>query len=309
MVVAGIAGLVVYVAVLAAAAGAGAGGRRRHGCGDASAHPPPRLAAMFKLFKKWWKYLTAKLTGSFEERADPKVQLEQAISEAQNQHRRLREQAANVIANQKQGELRLNQKMGELEKLNGNARQALIMAADAEKAGDAVKASAVHVGRRDDRQPADPGREGRREPEDDGHRGDPGLRPGQGRRRPEQPPAAGEDRREVQAAVPARPGEDAGGDELGDGPAQRERGRRRAVAGRGRSRRSRPATPRPWPRPSCPRRPSSRACSRSSRPPPTSRPRAASASCAPSSASAARHRPPRHNRSSRAAGRERAAAS
>jgi phage shock protein A len=94
---------------------------------------------MFKLFKKWWKYLTAKLTGSFEERADPKVQLEQAITEAQEQHRRLKEQAANVIANQKQSELRLNAKLGELEKLNGNARQALIMAADAEKAGDATK--------------------------------------------------------------------------------------------------------------------------------------------------------------------------
>ncbi len=95
---------------------------------------------MFKLFKKWWLYLTAKLTGSFNERADPKVQLEQAIAESQNQHRRLREQAANVIANQKQGELRLNQKMGELEKLNANARQALIMASDAEKAGDTGKA-------------------------------------------------------------------------------------------------------------------------------------------------------------------------
>ncbi len=96
---------------------------------------------MFKLVKKWWKYLTAKLTGTFNERADPKVQLEQAITEAQSQHRRLREQAANVIANQKQGELRLNQKMGELEKLNANARQALIMASDAEKSGDATKAT------------------------------------------------------------------------------------------------------------------------------------------------------------------------
>ena len=94
---------------------------------------------MFKLAKKWWKYLTAKLTGSFNERADPKVQLEQAIAEAQNQHRRLKEQAANVIANQKQSELRLNAKMTELEKLNANARQALIMADDAAKAGDAAK--------------------------------------------------------------------------------------------------------------------------------------------------------------------------
>jgi phage shock protein A len=96
---------------------------------------------MFKLFKKWWNYLTAKLTGSFNERADPKVQLEQAIAESQNQHRRLKEQAANVIANQKQSELRLNAKMTELEKLNANARQALIMAADAEKAGDATKST------------------------------------------------------------------------------------------------------------------------------------------------------------------------
>jgi len=96
---------------------------------------------MFKLARKWWKYMTAKLTGSFNERADPKVQLEQAISEAQSQHKRLKEQATNVIAGQKQAEIRLNGKMTELEKLNANARQALIMAADAQKSGDASKAT------------------------------------------------------------------------------------------------------------------------------------------------------------------------
>jgi phage shock protein A len=96
---------------------------------------------MIKLLKKWWKYLTAKGNRSFDQNADPAVQLEQALKEAQDQHRRLKEQAANVIANQKQSELRLNAKMTELEKLNGNARQALIMAADAQKAGDAAKAT------------------------------------------------------------------------------------------------------------------------------------------------------------------------
>lgn len=95
---------------------------------------------MFKVFKKWWKYLGAKFNRSFESRADPAVQLEQALTEAQAQHRRLKEQAANVIANQKQSELRLNSKMAELEKLNANARQALMMASDAQKAGDAGKA-------------------------------------------------------------------------------------------------------------------------------------------------------------------------
>jgi phage shock protein A len=96
---------------------------------------------MFKVIKRWWKYMTAKLSGSFNERADPKVQLEQAIIEAQEQHRRLREQAANVIANQKQTEMRLNRAMGELEKVNGTARQAVFMADEATKGGDAAKAT------------------------------------------------------------------------------------------------------------------------------------------------------------------------
>lgn len=96
---------------------------------------------MFKLARRWWKYVTAKLTGRFNENADPKVQLEQAITEARGQHKRLKDQATNVIAGQKQAEIRLNGKMAELEKLNANARQALIMASDAEKAGNADKAT------------------------------------------------------------------------------------------------------------------------------------------------------------------------
>src|SRR5947199_9927546 len=94
---------------------------------------------MIKLMRRWWRYTTAKLTGEFNEAADPKVQLEQAIGEAQEQHRRLMEQAANVIANQKQTEMRLNRAMEELEKVNGSARQALMMADDATKKGDAAK--------------------------------------------------------------------------------------------------------------------------------------------------------------------------
>ena len=89
--------------------------------------------------RRWWNYTTAKLTGSFNERADPKVQLEQAISEAQEQHRRLKEQAANVIANQKQTEIRLNRAMEEYEKVSNNARQAVMMADDAQKKGDDKK--------------------------------------------------------------------------------------------------------------------------------------------------------------------------
>ena len=96
---------------------------------------------MFKVLRRWWKYLTAKMGSSFNERADPKIQLEQAIMEAQEQHRRLVEQAANVIANQKQTELRLNRAMEELEKVNASARQAVLMADEATKSGDTAKAT------------------------------------------------------------------------------------------------------------------------------------------------------------------------
>ncbi len=95
---------------------------------------------MLRLLQRTWRYLTAALTGKFNETADPRIQLEQAITEAQQQHRRLVDQAANVIANQKQTEMRLNRAMTELEKLNGSARQAVTMAEEASARGDATKA-------------------------------------------------------------------------------------------------------------------------------------------------------------------------
>src|SRR5207302_7277482 len=53
----------------------------------------------------------------------------------------LTEQAANVIANQKQTEMRLNRAMEELEKQNTSARQAVLMADEASKSGDQDKAT------------------------------------------------------------------------------------------------------------------------------------------------------------------------
>ena len=96
---------------------------------------------MWKLLKRRWKYMTARLAGRLEESADPKIQLEQAIGEAREQHRRLKDQAANVIANHKQTEIRLNRALSELERVNRNARQAIMMAEEAAKTGDEAKAS------------------------------------------------------------------------------------------------------------------------------------------------------------------------
>jgi phage shock protein A len=95
---------------------------------------------MWNAMKRWWKYRVAKTERSFNQKADPAVQLEQAISEAQDQHRRLKEQAASVIANQKQAELRLNRSMDAYERLSANTRQAVLMADQATRSGDQAKA-------------------------------------------------------------------------------------------------------------------------------------------------------------------------
>src|SRR3712207_7093232 len=95
---------------------------------------------MIKLMQRAWRYMTAALTGRFNEAADPKVQLEQAITEAQDQHRRLVQQAANVVANQKQTEMRLNRAIEDVQKQNALARQAVTMAEEATKRGDTAKA-------------------------------------------------------------------------------------------------------------------------------------------------------------------------
>src|SRR5687767_5559180 len=92
---------------------------------------------MFRFLRRVWKYMTASMRGRFEEMADPKIQLEQAIEESQRQHKMLTEQAANVIAHQKQTEMQLDRTLKEVEKLGASARQALLMADQAQKGGKA----------------------------------------------------------------------------------------------------------------------------------------------------------------------------
>src|SRR5882757_889757 len=59
-------------------------------------------------FVKAWKYLMALFSSKVDEYADPKVQIQQAIEDAQRQHQALTQQAAQVIGNQRQLEMRLN---------------------------------------------------------------------------------------------------------------------------------------------------------------------------------------------------------
>lgn len=95
---------------------------------------------MFRSITKWWNYFGTKLGMELDASADAKVQLEQAIREAREQHRLLTEQAASVIANQKQLQFRLDRALEDYEKANASARQALTLADAEAKAGHADKA-------------------------------------------------------------------------------------------------------------------------------------------------------------------------
>src|SRR3978361_26357 len=91
-------------------------------------------------FVKAWKYLAALVKSKIDEHADPKIQIQQAIEEAQRPHQALTQQAAQVIGNQRQLEMRLNRQLADIEKLQVNVRQALTLADQATSTGDAAKA-------------------------------------------------------------------------------------------------------------------------------------------------------------------------
>jgi len=91
-------------------------------------------------FVKGWRYMMALFGARIDEYADPKVQIQQAIEDAQRQHQALVQQAAAVIGNQRQLEMKLSRQMSEVEKLQGMARQALVLADKARAGGDEAEA-------------------------------------------------------------------------------------------------------------------------------------------------------------------------
>jgi phage shock protein A len=95
---------------------------------------------MIRAIRRQWKYFTAWIGGKQREHADPKVQLEQAIEEAQRQHQLLTQQASAVLANQHQLQIQLGRAIDDTEKLRGSAAQALRLADERRRAGESQKA-------------------------------------------------------------------------------------------------------------------------------------------------------------------------
>ncbi len=97
---------------------------------------------MFRLLRRTWKYTMALLGRRLEDVADPEIQIEQAIEEGKRQHALLVQQAAAVIGNQHEIELRLGRTIDQVDTLRASAREALRLADEAQRAGDEPGAAA-----------------------------------------------------------------------------------------------------------------------------------------------------------------------
>ena len=96
---------------------------------------------MGRFFRRLWSYMGASANKKFDDRADPEVQINQAIEEAQRQHAALSQQAAAVLGNRRQIELQLARLTEETGKMQAQARQSLVLADNARQAGDVAKAT------------------------------------------------------------------------------------------------------------------------------------------------------------------------
>jgi phage shock protein A len=96
---------------------------------------------MPNFFRRLGRYLHASANAKFDEKADPRIQIEQAIQDAQRQHQALTQQAAAVLGNRRQLEMRLARQLSEIEQLQTSATQSLQLAQQASTAGDAARAA------------------------------------------------------------------------------------------------------------------------------------------------------------------------
>jgi len=96
---------------------------------------------MLRFIVRTYHYSVAFLSQFFDERVDPRVQIEQAIEEAKRQHGMLAEQAAAVIGNQRELQLKIARGGAEIERLDASAAQALRLADNARSKEDQAGAA------------------------------------------------------------------------------------------------------------------------------------------------------------------------
>src|SRR5207248_2216029 len=86
------------------------------------------------------RYLAALIEQASNHHADPRLQVDMAVEEMRRRHQLLTEQAAAVLGNQRELEIKVSRALAEVERLRGSAGRALLMADDARRGGDGNRA-------------------------------------------------------------------------------------------------------------------------------------------------------------------------
>ena len=97
-------------------------------------------------FSKGWKYVMASFDQKIDENADPKVQIQQAVEGAKEQHRQISEHAAEIIGRKTQLEMQLNRLVKTQKDYQDQTRRALELAdasEDPQKAAEYNQAAEV----------------------------------------------------------------------------------------------------------------------------------------------------------------------
>jgi phage shock protein A len=92
------------------------------------------------LIARSWHYFGALLGSAIDKVADPRLQVQMALEEARRQHQLLTEQAAAVLGNERELEIKVGRAMAEVERIRTAAGRALMLADRAFRDGDETAA-------------------------------------------------------------------------------------------------------------------------------------------------------------------------
>src|SRR5207248_3151890 len=91
---------------------------------------------MASLIGRGLRYIGALFAEALDRVADPRVEVQMALEEGRRQHQLLTEQAAAVLGNERELEIKVGRAMVEVERLRTAAGRALVLADRAFRAGD-----------------------------------------------------------------------------------------------------------------------------------------------------------------------------
>src|SRR4029077_7677049 len=91
---------------------------------------------MTSLIARGWRYFGAVLASALDQVADPRLQVQMALEEARRQHQLLTQQAAAVLGNERELEIKVGRAMAEVERIRTATGRALMLADRAARDGD-----------------------------------------------------------------------------------------------------------------------------------------------------------------------------